>query len=175
MVTISKDGTWRLYDTQVEYEQGQEPYFLLSNQYNKSDIRPVIALSPDGRTIVVGIGPDLTFYSAVTGESLYSINNITLDHIKDVKFEPSSKYLVTLGDKHPKVFINVAGYQTLIQDLERSKSKSQTSAMKERITAQIQEAKICPKRTKYDNPSVLDTVTVLLARPLHKEAIHEQI
>ncbi|RXG72136.1 Transducin beta-like protein 2 [Armadillidium vulgare] len=138
--------------TQIEYEQGQEPYFLLSNQYNKSDIRPVIALSPDGRTIVVGIGPDLTFYSAVTGESLYSINNITLDHIKDVKFEPSSKYLVTLGDKHPKVFINVAGYQTLIQDLERSKSKSQTSAMKERITTQIQEAKNALKELNMTIP-----------------------
>ena len=35
--------------------------------------------------------------------------------IISLKFDPTSKFILTLGDKHTRVFHNVAGYHTAIQ------------------------------------------------------------
>ncbi|XP_042866984.1 transducin beta-like protein 2 isoform X2 [Penaeus japonicus] len=141
MVTVSKDGTWKLYDTDVQFEKGQRPYELLSIPHDCKDQRSMIRMSPDGRTVVIAVESNLTFYSAITGEKLNVISDIYAGDMIDVMFDPASKQVVTLGDKHVRVFQNVAGYIATVQDLEQCLKKSTNSAMSERIKKQIKEAK----------------------------------
>ncbi|KAK4321121.1 hypothetical protein Pmani_008066 [Petrolisthes manimaculis] len=142
MVSVSKDGTWRLYDTNIEYEKGQLVYLLHSGSYvMKGKARAIIRLSPNARTIVVSSGPSMTFYSASTGEKFSTISDIYIGPILDMFFDPASKLLLTLGDRHVRVFHNMAGYTSTIQDLQQSLKKSTSAGMKERIIDQIKEAK----------------------------------
>ncbi|XP_076040326.1 transducin beta-like protein 2 isoform X2 [Oratosquilla oratoria] len=141
MVSVSKDGTWRLYDTNIEFDKGQEPYLILTGQHEPKDQRGLIQLSPDGRTIALGAGSSLSFFSAITGECLNQITDIYSGDIVGLMFDPSSKLIMTLGDKHAKVFHNVAGYMATLQDLEQSRTKATSAGMRERIDVQIVQAK----------------------------------
>ncbi|CAL4117741.1 unnamed protein product [Meganyctiphanes norvegica] len=142
MATVSKDGSWRLYDTKIEYDKGQSPYLLLSGKYERKETPGIIKLSPDSRTIAIAAHNDIYCYSAINGEQLNYIHNIYEGSIVDVLFDPSSKFLLTLGDKHIRVFHNVAGYMAALQDLEQSRLKASNAGMRERIDGQIQEAKL---------------------------------
>ncbi|XP_042211116.1 transducin beta-like protein 2 isoform X2 [Homarus americanus] len=141
MVSVSKDGTWKLFDTNIEYEKGQLVYLLHTGIYDKKDYPGKIKLSPDGRTVVIASMATLTFFSAITGDKLNTIEDIYAGNIKDAIFDPSNKLVLTLGDKHVRVFHNVAGYTATIQDLEQSQRKATNSTMRERITQQIKDAK----------------------------------
>ncbi|NXP29085.1 TBL2 protein, partial [Scytalopus superciliaris] len=48
MATVSKDGTWKFWDTAVDYRQQQEPRALLTGRAAVPEPR-LVALSPDGR------------------------------------------------------------------------------------------------------------------------------
>ncbi|XP_063847859.1 LOW QUALITY PROTEIN: uncharacterized protein LOC135092965 [Scylla paramamosain] len=141
MVSVSKDGTWRLFDTNIEYQKGQLVYLLKSGPYEKKQQPALIRLSPDGRTIVIASAASLTFFSATTGEVLNTIADIYAGNIVDLLFDPESKLLLTLGDRHVRVFHNVAGYHATIQDLEQSHRKATSAAMRDRINQQVREAK----------------------------------
>jgi len=141
MATVSKDGSWRLYDTKIEYEKGQSPYLLLSGKYERKETPGIIQLAPDSRTIAIAAGHDVYCYSAINGEQLNHIPNIYEGGIVNVMFDPSSKFILTLGDKHIRVFHNVAGYMAALQDLDESRRKATNAGMRERIDGQIKEAK----------------------------------
>lgn len=140
MASVSKDGTWKLFDTNIEFEKGQEPYLLLTGEYENKSQPGIIRMSPDGRTIALASGPSLTYYSAITGEKLNYVPNIYTGDIIGIMFDPGNKLLLTLGDRHVRVFHNVAGYVATIQDLKQSLQKATSSSMKDRIKQQIKEA-----------------------------------
>ncbi|XP_066945957.1 transducin beta-like protein 2 isoform X3 [Macrobrachium rosenbergii] len=148
MVSISKDGTWKLFDTDIEFEKGQQPYLLLTGNYDTKSQPGIIRLSPDGRTIAIACGNNLTFYSGVTGEKLNFIPNIYTGNILGIMFDPSNKMILTLGDRHVRVFHNVAGYVATIQDLKQSLQKATNSSMKDRIKQQIKEAEAALENIK---------------------------
>ena len=75
MATISKDGTWRLWDTDIEYAKGQEPYLLQTGTYTHSG-PAIIALSSDGRTIGVAVGTSLYMYDANTARLEQTFTNV---------------------------------------------------------------------------------------------------
>ncbi|KAG0711226.1 Transducin beta-like protein 2 [Chionoecetes opilio] len=141
MVSVSKDGTWRLFDTNIEYQKGQLVYLLLSGAYDRKQEPAIIRIAPDGRTIAIAAAASLTCFSAITGEVLNTITDIYSGSIVDLCFDPESKLLLTLGDRHVRVFHNVAGYHATIQDLEQSVKKATTAGMRERINQQVREAK----------------------------------
>ncbi|XP_045128986.1 transducin beta-like protein 2 [Portunus trituberculatus] len=141
MVSVSKDGTWRLFDTNIEYQKGQLVYLLKSGPYENKQQPALIRLSPDGRTFVIASTVSLTFYSAITGDILNNINDIYAGNIVDLLFDPESKLLLTLGDRHVRVFHNVAGYHATIQDLEQSHKKATSASMRDRVNQQVKEAK----------------------------------
>ncbi|XP_050696721.1 transducin beta-like protein 2 [Eriocheir sinensis] len=141
MVSVSKDGTWRLFDTNIEYQKGQLVYLLKSGPYENKTQPALIRLAPDGRTIAIASAASLTFFSAITGDILNTINDIYAGNIIELCFDPESKLLLTMGDRHVRVFHNVAGYHAAIQDLEASHKKATSAAMRDRINQQIKEAK----------------------------------
>ena len=63
------------------------------------------------------------------------------DGITAMEFSISSRYLAVTGDKHVSVFHNVVGYRSTISELEERKKSATNSAMRERLQAQIDEAR----------------------------------
>jgi len=55
-------------------------------------------------------------------------------------FDSLGKYILTAGEKHVRVFHNVTGYRTTIASLQAKIRKPVSSAQKERMEEQIQEA-----------------------------------
>jgi len=58
-----------------------------------------------------------------------------------LEFSINSRFLVVAGDKHVAVFHNVAGYRSTIAELEDKKKSATSAAMRERLQAQIDEAR----------------------------------
>ncbi|KAL3272907.1 hypothetical protein HHI36_014366, partial [Cryptolaemus montrouzieri] len=139
MVTISKDGTWRLFDTKVEYKKRQDPRLLISGKYNNSGEKALVALSPNG-VVVVGLKNALQFFSAQTAVLDYTIDNIYDGVITRVVFDASGRYLLTSGPRHILVFHNVTGYKCDIHSAEQKLKEHQTSATKERLQQIIKDS-----------------------------------
>ena len=59
-----------------------------------------------------------------------------------LEFSINSRFLAVAGDKHVAVFHNVSGYRSTIAELEQKKKSATTAAMRERLQAQINEAKL---------------------------------
>lgn len=148
MATISKDGTWKLWNTNIEYDKGQEPYLLKTCQHGiNSKLNCLIAISPDGRTIAVAPtnASNLYIYSAVSGELQADLKEIHYDPIRAVQFSPVGQYIAVAVGRHIRVFHNVPGYKNVILDLEESKRNATNSSMKDRLQSQIDEAKLSLK------------------------------
>ena len=84
MVTISKDGYWRFFDTQIEYEKGQEPYLLNSGKITVGSEFPTenackIALSSDAKVAAVSCVTSITVFSTKTGIYIYISDIIQLN------------------------------------------------------------------------------------------------
>ena len=83
MISVSKDGSWKLYDTDIEYEKGQEPYLLKTQQFTVCGFSPTehqckVALSSDGCVAAVALLNNLAVFSTTTGSistTVYSSYN----------------------------------------------------------------------------------------------------
>ncbi|CAL1268086.1 unnamed protein product [Larinioides sclopetarius] len=142
MVTTSKDGTWKLWDTNIEYSKGQEPYLLKSVNHGINS-KCVCAISPDGRTIAVAsvTASDVSLYSAVTGELQAELKEIHPDPVRCLQFSPDGQYLLVVAGRHIRIFHNVPGFQNIILGLEDAKKNAKNASMRDRLQTQIDEAK----------------------------------
>ena len=151
MVTVSKDGTWKLWNTDVEYKKQQDPY-LLKTVHCTSSEGSLVALSPDGRVVAISDGCNITMFNATSGELEEEFLGIHSEEITDLRFDINGRYLVCSGDKAIRVFHNAPGYRAAIRDMQDMLKKAQNEGMKQRLQQQIKEAQ-----------STLDTV---LAGPI---------
>ncbi|XP_060075371.1 transducin beta-like protein 2 [Ylistrum balloti] len=140
MASVSKDGTWKYWDTNVRYEMNQDPYLLHTGNISYSG-HCLIALSPDGRTVTVGGENSITFFNAVSCKEEESVDNIHLGGLVDLSFDTTNKYLVTAGDRYVHVFHNVTGYQATVEDLLEKEKKASSTAMRDRVRQQISDAR----------------------------------
>ena len=67
MVSVSRDGTWKLWNTDVEYKKQQDPYLLRTVSCVSSE-GSLAALSPDGRVVAISSGCDVTMFDAASGQ-----------------------------------------------------------------------------------------------------------
>ncbi|MCJ8742131.1 hypothetical protein PDJAM_G00078810 [Pangasius djambal] len=139
MVTVSKDGTWKLWDTDVEYKKQQDPYLLRTVPCRVSE-GSRIALSPDGRAVAVSSGRDIYVYSASSGELEEEFHNVHSEDITDLKFDINNRFLVSSGDRAIRVFHNVTGYRAAIADMQALLKKSTNAGVKQRLQQQITDA-----------------------------------
>ncbi|MEQ2175159.1 hypothetical protein GOODEAATRI_015281, partial [Goodea atripinnis] len=146
MVTVSKDGTWKLWNTNVEYKKQQDPYLLRTVPCSSSDGSRV-ALSPDGRVVAISDGCNVAMFDATTGKLEEELRGVHSEEITDIRFDINSRFLVCSGDKAIRVFHNAPGYRAAIRDMQDMLKKAQNEAMKQRLQQQIREAQ-----------SALDTV-----------------
>ncbi|XP_020496193.2 transducin beta-like protein 2 [Labrus bergylta] len=139
MVTVSKDGTWKLWNTNVEYKKQQDPYLLKTVPCASSDGSRA-ALSPDGRVVAISDGCNVAMYNATTGQLEEELNGIHSEEINDLRFDINGRFLVCSGDKAIRVFHNAPGYRAAIRDMQDMLKKAQNEAMKQRLQQQIAEA-----------------------------------
>nr|XP_057943724.1 transducin beta-like protein 2 [Doryrhamphus excisus] len=139
MVTLSKDGTWKLWNTNVEYKQQQDPY-LLRTVPCKSSNGSRVALSPDGRVVAISDICNVAMYSASTGEREEQLLSVHSEEITDLRFDINGRFLVCSGDKAIRVFHNAPGYRAAIRDMQDMLKKAQNEAMKQRLQQQISDA-----------------------------------
>ncbi|XP_032902020.1 transducin beta-like protein 2 isoform X1 [Amblyraja radiata] len=149
MATVSKDGTWKLWDTDVQYKQQQDPYLLLTMKCDVSDSCR-IALSPDARVVAISNGFNITMHNTKTGRQEEEFLNVHGEDIVGLAFDINSRFLISSGDRAIRVFHNVVGYRAVIEEMEGRLKKATTEAMRERLQQQIDDAKnaldvICTK------------------------------
>ncbi|CAK9828448.1 mRNA-capping enzyme [Anthophora retusa] len=138
MATVSKDGTYRLYDTKIEFEKGEDPHVLLTGQWENTAIANV-ALSPNTEVLTIAHGSSLSFYSTITGLLDNTIEDIFMGPIMCLAFDAAGEYVLVAGDRHIKVFRNVTGYRVAIESAKRKLTQKQTSATKERLEKLIED------------------------------------
>ncbi|ELT99402.1 hypothetical protein CAPTEDRAFT_149780 [Capitella teleta] len=139
MATVSKDGTWKFWKTDVEYKKQQDPYLLLTVPYTHNGHYSRIALSPDARTVAIATGVDIALFNTVNGDQSATLSSVHSSPITCLLFDPTNHFLLSTGDKHIHVVRNVAGYQSAILDLNEKVQKANGEAMKERIRQQIKQ------------------------------------
>ncbi|KAK7499108.1 hypothetical protein BaRGS_00009655, partial [Batillaria attramentaria] len=137
VATVSKDGTWKLWDTDVRYSQGQDAKLLFSGPVSVASPN-LIAISPDGRTVAIAGESNVVFWDAVTYKELETLHSLHAEHITSLQFDISNKFLVTSGDKHLQVVHNVPGYKATIVDLKQREKKATSSGMRDRIQEAIE-------------------------------------
>ncbi len=153
MLTASKDGSWRLWDTDIRFQQGQEPHLVAAgslHQLRFSAAHTVkAALAPNGESFAISAGTQLqvyqwkTEYSTENGDTLSdgSLEDVHQESISGLRFSSDSKFLVTCGDKHLRVFNNMAYYKALARNTALELMKTHGEAHKERLRQQMKEAK----------------------------------
>ncbi|XP_032625853.1 transducin beta-like protein 2 isoform X1 [Chelonoidis abingdonii] len=139
MVTISKDGTWKLWDTDVEYKKQQDPYLLLTGKCEVME--PCrIALSPDARVLAISSSTSITVYNTRRGEKEEHFVSVHGQYITDLVFDINSRYLVSCGDRAIRVFHNTAGYRAVVEEMKGMLKKTTNEATRERLQQQITDA-----------------------------------
>ncbi|XP_043269119.1 transducin beta-like protein 2 [Venturia canescens] len=140
MASVSKDGTYRFYDTKIEFEKGEDPRLLVKGTWDVTTPAS-IAVSPNGEVVVIAHGSSLTFYSTVTGTLDTTIEDIFNGPITCLAFDAAGNFVLVAGDKHIKIFHNVTGYRAAIDSANRKLEHRQTSATKERLEETIAKCK----------------------------------
>nr|CAD7426191.1 unnamed protein product [Timema monikensis] len=132
-----------LFCPTVEFQKGEDPHLLITGKYNHKSAGPShVAISPNGEVVVVADGGSLSFYSVLTGECDNTIRDIYSGDIVCVQFDSLGKFVLAAGDKHVHVFHNVTGYRATIASIQaKFKQATMSSAQKERMGQQIQEAR----------------------------------
>ncbi|XP_043521936.1 transducin beta-like protein 2 [Frieseomelitta varia] len=138
MATVSKDGTYRLYDTKIEFEKGEDPHLLQTGPWENTTTAN-IALSPNTEVLAIAHGSSLSFYSTITGLLDATIEDIFLGPITCLTFDAMGEYILVAGDRHIKVFQNITGYRVAIESATRKLTQKQTSATKERLEKLIED------------------------------------
>lgn len=140
MATVSKDGTWKFWDTDVEYKKQQDPYLLLTGSCDVAE--PCrIALSPDAHVAAISCGTNITVYNTRRGEEEERFVGVHTQHIADLAFDTSGRFLVSCGDRVIRVFHNTAGYRAVLEEMEAALRRSSSRTTKERLEQQIHSAR----------------------------------
>ncbi|KAM9781318.1 transducin beta-like protein 2 [Syngnathus typhle] len=139
MVTVSKDGTWKLWNTDVEYKKQQDPYLLRSVACASSP-GSLAALSPDGRVVAISHSSDVALYDASSGQLEEQLLDVHSLEITDLRFDVTGRFLACSGDKAIRVFYNTPGYRAAIADMREMLRTAQNEATKQRLKQQISDA-----------------------------------
>lgn len=145
IATISKDGTWKIWDINVNYLKGQEAYLLHTGHYQSIEegIPAHIALSHDYFTVAISLGHSIHLYNSSTVALEQSLNDVHQGDITALRWLADSRQLVSAGgsDRSVRVWCNPPGVKAHLQDLIDKLPKAKSDMVKERIETQIEEAK----------------------------------
>lgn len=140
VASVCKNGSWKLFDINIDYVKGESPRCLLTADYESKAVSPLIALSNSAHVVAIASGCNIQFFSGVTGELDETIENVFNDHILSIGFDSTGLQLFVAGDRQVRVFHNMTGYKVGISVAkEKLKDKKISSATHERLEAQVEE------------------------------------
>ncbi len=115
VATLGKDGTWRLFRSDVEFERGQDPEQLQMGSFVAADQRSEVALSADAEVVAVAHRASVSLFSARSGDVVGHLDGVhSCEDITCVLFDKEGRWMLTAGDRHIRVFHNVPGHQAKI-------------------------------------------------------------
>ncbi|XP_029212579.2 transducin beta-like protein 2 isoform X3 [Acropora millepora] len=146
MATVSKDGTWKIWDIDVEFTKKQDPHLLITGIYDASfNIydNMLISMSPDAYVTAITMGRSVVLFNTENGHLEEILQDVHGDAITAISWHPSSRYLATAGgdDRVIRVWHNAAGIKVQIEDLQGRLYRTRNENVKERIEQQILEAR----------------------------------
>lgn len=146
MATVSKDGTWKIWDIDVEYTKKQDPHLLITGIYDASFgvyNNMLISMSPDAYVTAVAMGRSVGIFNTENGNLEELLEEVHGDDITAIAWHPSSRYLATAGgaDRQIRVWHNAAGIKVQIEDLEGRINRARNENVKERLEQQVLEAR----------------------------------
>lgn len=137
--TVSKDGTWNVYNIDVSWELNGDPKLLTSGTVPVSG-PAYIAMSPDGKIIAVSVGTSVYMYNTDTTQLMETLEDIHSDTITKMFFSDTGAVLYTAGnDKSVRVWLNRPGMLRDIEHWKESLTKATNSSHKDRLNHQIKE------------------------------------
>ncbi|XP_073258368.1 transducin beta-like protein 2 isoform X3 [Porites lutea] len=146
MATVSKDGTWKIWDIDVEFSKKQDPHLLVTGIYDASFgvyNNMLIHMSPDAYVTAIAMGRSVGIFNTENGNLEELLEDVHGDDITAIAWHPSSRYLATAGggDRQIRVWHNAAGIRVQIEDLQGRIFRSKNENVKERLEQQVLEAR----------------------------------
>ncbi|KAK0395491.1 hypothetical protein QR680_001304 [Steinernema hermaphroditum] len=145
-VTVCKDGFWRLFDTDIRYELGEEAKMISQGEWtvmktcDPGDVH--VAMSPSGKSFAIAANNHVLLVSTNTpNKSIPPVLDIHHAPISSIRISPCGRYIATCGDRIIRIFNNVAEHYSTIVELEQALKEAKNEAARERIDANLYQAK----------------------------------
>ncbi|KAK5969067.1 WD domain G-beta repeat protein [Trichostrongylus colubriformis] len=124
-VTVSRDGFWGVFDTDVRYAQGQDAGILNKGEWPQlkgaSADRVRLAMSPSGESLEVSCGFTLKIFSSEDEHKDFpGLHDLHGDQrILVIKYSPCAQLEGSCGDHHVRVFRNIPEYHSQVVRLSK--------------------------------------------------------
>ncbi|CAI5441838.1 unnamed protein product [Caenorhabditis angaria] len=110
-VTISRDGKWRVFDTDIRYKDGQDAKILKEGSWQPlhGATHVLLAVSPSGDSFVVSVKDELKLFNAKDENvDLPVVTNLHGNsNISSIRFSSNGQLIATSGDKVIRILRNV--------------------------------------------------------------------
>jgi WD40 repeat protein len=102
--TTSADGTWRLWNLDVRYQDQEDPKELICVQVDEKRRLGPIRISPNRNVVALLVDADIMFYT-IGGKHLTTIENAHRSGVNGLSFSSKGKFMATCGhDNHIKIW-----------------------------------------------------------------------
>ncbi|XP_006057163.2 transducin beta-like protein 2 isoform X1 [Bubalus bubalis] len=141
MASVSKDGTWKLWDTDVEYKKQQDPYLLRTGRFEEASTVPCrLALSPDAQVLALASGSSIHLYNTRRGEKEESFEQVHGECISDLSFDITGRLLASCGDRAVRLFHNTPGYRAVVEEMQALLKRASNENTRQRLQQQLTQA-----------------------------------
>ncbi|XP_006155031.1 transducin beta-like protein 2 isoform X1 [Tupaia chinensis] len=139
MASVSKDGTWKLWDTDVEYKKQQDPYLLRTGRFEEASTTLCrLALSPDAQVLALASGSNIHLFNTRRGEKEECFEQVHGEAITDLSFDITGQFLASSGDRAVRIFHNTPGHRAVVEEtqglLKRASNESTRQMLQQRLT-----------------------------------------
>ncbi|XP_053412180.1 transducin beta-like protein 2 isoform X1 [Nycticebus coucang] len=141
MASISKDGTWKLWDIDVEYKKQQDPYLLRTGHFDEAGTMLChLALSPDAQVLALAIGSSIHVYNTRRGEKEECFERVHGERITDLSFDITGRFLASCGDRAVRIFHNTPGHRAVVEEMQSHLKRASNDSTRQRLQQQITQA-----------------------------------
>uniref|UniRef100_A0A8D0UEH5 Transducin beta like 2 n=1 Tax=Sus scrofa TaxID=9823 RepID=A0A8D0UEH5_PIG len=141
MASVSKDGTWKLWDTDVEYKKQQDPYLLRTGRFQEASTMPCrLALSPDSQVLALACGTSIHLYSTRRGEEEERFEQVHGECITDLSFDITGRFLASCGDRAVRLFHNAPGHRAVVEEMQGLLKRASNESTRQRLQQQLTQA-----------------------------------
>uniref|UniRef100_A0A0R3RS45 WD_REPEATS_REGION domain-containing protein n=1 Tax=Elaeophora elaphi TaxID=1147741 RepID=A0A0R3RS45_9BILA len=145
-VTASKDGTWKVYDTDVRYSQGEETKIIASGEFEVlKNARPEsvkVVMSSSGNSFAISANRHIRLYSTLQPQKEFKMILDAHDKpITGLRMSSCGKMIASCGDRYIRIFHNVAEFYSNVILLEKIVQETREDCRKRRFEEQLHEAK----------------------------------